>query len=64
MLHVHLAEDECAMLRHLLELKLRDLQHEIHHTDSREFKTGLRHEEELIRGLRERLGAGVPAAAR
>jgi hypothetical protein len=64
MLHVDLTEDECVVLRHLLELKLRDLHHEIHHTDSREFKAALRHEEEMIHRLLERLSAEVPAAAR
>jgi hypothetical protein len=49
---------------HLLGLTLRDLYHEIHHTDSREFKAGLRHEEKLIRGLLERPGSEAAAAAR
>jgi len=64
MLHVDLADDECTVLRHLIELKLRDLQHEIHHTDSREFKAELRRQEELIRRLLERLGTAAPFAAR
>ena len=63
MLHVDLTDDECTVLRHLLGLKLRDLQHEIHHTDSREFKAGLRQQEELIRLLLERLGAAGQAAS-
>ena len=62
MLHVDLADEECTVLRHLLELKLRDLQHEIHHTDSREFKAGLRLQEDVVRRLLGRLGAEAPAA--
>ena len=60
MLHLDLTEDECVVLRDLLALKARDLSHEIHHTDSRDYRTGLRHEEHLIRGLLDWLGAGVP----
>ena len=62
MLHVDLADEECTVLRNLLELKLRDLQHEIHHTDSREFKAGLRLQEDVVRRLLGRLGAEAPAA--
>jgi len=62
MLHVDLADEECAVLRHLLELKLRDLQHEIHHTDSREFKAGLRRQEDVVRRLLGRLGTEVSAS--
>jgi hypothetical protein len=62
MLHVDLADEECTVLRHLLELKLRDLQHEIHHTDSREFKAGLRLQEDVVRRLLGRLGGEAPAA--
>ena len=60
--HVDLADEECTVLRHLLELKLRDLQHEIHHTDSREFKAGLRLQEDVVRRLLGRLGGEAPAA--
>jgi len=64
MVHLHLSEEECAVLRELTTLRLQDLGHEIHHTDSREFKAGLRHEEKLIRGLLERPGPEAAAAAR
>jgi hypothetical protein len=64
MLHLDLTEDECVVLRDLLALKSRDLSHEIHQTDSREYKAGLRHDEDLIRGLLERLGAGAPVVSR
>jgi hypothetical protein len=63
MVHLHLSEEECAVLRELTTLRLQDLGHEIHHTDSREFRTRLRREEEVLRSLSDRLRAEESAAA-
>jgi hypothetical protein len=63
MVHLNLSEEECAVLRELLVLRLQDLKHEIHHTDSREFRTRLRREEDVLRSLSDRLRAEDPAAA-
>jgi hypothetical protein len=57
MVHVDLSEEECAVLRDLLATRSRDLEHEIHHTDSREFRAQLRRQEDLLRALLERLAA-------
>ncbi len=64
MVHLELSEEECAVLRELLALRAQDLKHEIHHTDSREFRARLHRLEDVIRGLSARLGAEEPAAAR
>jgi hypothetical protein len=61
MVHLELSEEECAVLRHLLALKAQDLTHEIHHTDSREFRAHLRRQEDVVRALSERLGVEQPA---
>jgi hypothetical protein len=63
MLHLDLSEEECAVLRELLSLRAQELKHEIHHTDSREFRGQLRHEQELVDRLSERLAVPVPVAA-
>jgi hypothetical protein len=64
MVRLDLSEEECAVLRELLVLRGQDLKHEIHHTDSREFRSRLRHQEDVIRGVLLRLGAEEPAPAR
>jgi hypothetical protein len=64
MVHVDLSEEECAVLRELLALRSQTIQHEIHHTDSREFRARLRHQEDVLRDLSERLRVEEPAAVR
>jgi hypothetical protein len=58
---VTVTEEEQEVLGRVLAGRLRDLRVEIRHTDSREFKTQLRHEEEILERLVDRL-AGRPAA--
>jgi hypothetical protein len=57
MVHIDLSEEECAVLRDELALRLHDLRHEIHYTDSREFRTRLLREEDLLQDLLRRLGS-------
>jgi hypothetical protein len=54
-------EEEQEVLGRLLAGRLHDLRIEVRHTDSREFKIQLRHEEAILERLVERL-AGRPAA--
>ncbi len=61
MVHLDLTEDERAVLRELLALRSEELRHEIHHTDSRSFRTGLRHEEDVLLALLNRLDVQAPA---
>jgi hypothetical protein len=56
MVHLDLSEEEGAVLREMLALRSQDLKHEIHHTDSRDFRVRLHRQEDLVRGLLERLG--------
>jgi hypothetical protein len=49
------SEEEQEVLGRILAGRLRDLRVEIRHTDSRDFRTQLRHEEELIEKLMDRL---------
>lgn len=55
MVHVDLSEEECAVLRDLLATRSHDLGHEIHHTDSRDFRAELRRQEHVLHSLLERL---------
>jgi hypothetical protein len=64
MLHLDLADEECAVLRELLSLRAQELKHEIHHTDSREFRGQLRHEQEVVERLSERLPVPALVATR
>lgn len=56
MVHIDLSEEECAVLRDLLAVRTQELGHEIHHTDSREFRARLRHQDAVLRALLARLG--------
>jgi hypothetical protein len=49
-------DEEQELLGRLLAGRLRDLRVEIRHTDSREFRTELRREEDVIEKLMGRLG--------
>jgi hypothetical protein len=55
MVHVDLSEEECAVLRDLLATRSQDLGHEIHHTDSRDFRAELRRQEHVLHSLLARL---------
>lgn len=63
MVHVDLSEEECAVVLDLLVIRSHDLGHEIHHTDSREFRAQLRRQEEVLHGLLERLAGEHTSAA-
>jgi hypothetical protein len=51
MVTIQLTEGEAEMLRGMLEVQLRDLRHEIHHTDDRSFRQVLREKERLLEHL-------------
>jgi len=55
-----LTSRESELLLRLLEYRLGELRREIHHTDSRAFKAGLKADEALIEGLLAKLK--TPAA--
>lgn len=52
--------EEVRLLADVLERRLLNLAHEIHHTDTAAFRAELRRQEEVLHGLHERLLA--PAA--
>lgn len=54
---IELSTDELNLLRQVLEAKRVDLQHEIHHTDDREFKALLKARRDLLEALLSRLSA-------
>lgn len=56
---LYLEQRETELLMRLLEHRLEDLQHEIHHTDTRAFKADLKADEALLRGILGKLK--VPA---
>ncbi len=60
MVHVDLSEEECAVLRDLVAARSEDLGHEIHHTDSREFRAQLRRQEQVLLELLQRLAPERP----
>ena len=54
-MQIELSSDELDLLRQLLEAKRVDLQHEIHHTDDREFKAALKARRDLLEALLSKL---------
>lgn len=56
---IELTAAEVALLRSVLEEKLLALHHEIHHTDHREFREGLKADRERLEAILARIG--VPA---
>ena len=48
---LYLEHRELELLQHLLVQRLEDLQRAIHHTDSRSFRTELKADEALLRGI-------------
>jgi hypothetical protein len=60
-MRLDLTVEELEILRALLDAASREHQHEIHHTDSREFRSRLERETEVIEALRARL-ASAPSA--
>jgi hypothetical protein len=57
---VYLDTKEMELLMGILDHRLEDLHHEIHHTDSRAFKAELKTDEALIKGVLQKLR--TPAA--
>ena len=53
---------EAEVLDAVLDAALRDRLHQVHHTDSREYRKRLEREVELIESLREKLAARSDAA--
>lgn len=51
-----LGEEEQEVLSHALAHYLNGLRDEINHTDDREFKARLQHQEDVLQGLASRLG--------
>ncbi len=54
---VYLDTKEAELLMGILEHRLEDLRREIHHTDSRSFKAGLKADEVLLEGILGKLKA-------
>jgi hypothetical protein len=48
MAHVELSPEECAVLHEVLATRLHELRREIHHTDTRDFRTVLRLQEDVL----------------
>ncbi len=55
MVRLEMNEEEMALVRRILDSYVFDLRTEIHHTDNREFRQTLKHEDEVLRGLLQRL---------
>ncbi len=54
-----LNEEEQKMLAEILAVRLRELLVEVRHTDNREFKARLKHEEQMLERLKERLASAT-----
>jgi hypothetical protein len=59
MITLALSEQEAALFRDMLQVKLQDLQHELHHTKDRSFKQLLKEKEALLEHLLHQLPDGV-----
>lgn len=59
---LELNTDEERVLAEVLERAVRDLDIEIAHTDSHQFKDMLRQRQALLAGMNDRVGRAVPAA--
>jgi hypothetical protein len=62
-MHLQLTEDECAVLRELLEWRLGSLSVEISHTDNPDYRRGLREHRETLRRIRDALTAASASQA-
>jgi hypothetical protein len=61
MVTIELSETEGALLRDMIEVQARELQHEMHHTDDRGFRQLLRQKEALLEHLLQQLPPPTPA---
>lgn len=57
------SEQEREFLLELLETKHASLLHELHHTDTHDYKGLLRRRIDLLEGLKSKIGASLPADA-
>lgn len=64
MVNLELSPDEAAMLRDVLKSYLSDLHTEIAHTDSRDFRAGLKKVEAFLKAQVERLEDGSQPTGR
>jgi hypothetical protein len=60
---IHLTDEECAVLRRVVDHTLRELRVEIHHTHDSEMRSLLLHRETVYRHILGKLAARVPAVA-
>ena len=60
MLQLELSAEDVALLRQLVDQRLRDLQHEIHQTQQRDFRAFLTRQEGLLRRIAAQI-AELPA---
>ena len=54
---IELNENECQILRSVLENDVSDLRTEIAHTDAQDFREALKHREAVLKGLLARLAS-------
>ncbi len=59
-----LDDEERTLLAEILDRDLRELGHEINHTDDHGFKARLRHRESVLNGILARVRGGSSAAER
>jgi len=57
---LYLDAKQTELLTSVLERHLEELRREIHHTDSRSFRAGLKADESLLQGLLDKLKAPAP----
>lgn len=55
MTQLEISTEEMALLRRILDSYVTDLRSEIHHTDNRDFRQTLKHEDEVLRCLIQRM---------
>lgn len=63
MIHLELTNEEEQYLREEVQKRLTDLDHEIAHTDSMDFKDMLKHRREAVRKFLEKLPDAAAIAA-
>jgi hypothetical protein len=55
MMRLEMNIEETDLLRRVLDSYVSNLRTEIHHTDNREYREALKHEDEVLRSLLQRL---------
>jgi len=56
MFHIELSDEEYELLHDMLTTRVHDLQHEIHHTDQREFRARLERQLALLQRFLDQVG--------